>query len=327
MLPTTTAVIPGLLTGAAVLKLPVNFTADAQGFTGGGAAIPGIVPVLNPGCIIEYGRMGDQDVQGSIPYQNVTFSGSGTKTPLSSFDAAATINITDSAIVHASGKNIGGDTTDFSMDGGKLIIGTTGPQPKMAGTYNITGGTVQFNGSAQTIRPKAYQNIEVTGKDVRNSSGNIALNDGGNFIVKPGGVFSINSDAITGSEGLQTVTIENGGLFKCGNDSGFNGFASTFSANSSIHKNIENINVEPGSTIEYMSDDDQQITNFNNLIYSNLVLSGAGNKIAPSDALIINGNLAKTSGSVFVHNKGNVIFKKFHWFAKLYISVTRHLFL
>ncbi len=82
---------------------------------------------------------------------------------------------------------------------------------------------------------------------------------------------------------------------------------------SAINSNIENIILKPNSTVEYsrsnlLSDGDQPITNANGLVYQNLVISGTGNKTAPSDNLIIQGNLSKTSTANFLHNNGTVIF-------------------
>jgi hypothetical protein len=58
-----------------------------------------------------------------------------------------------------------------------------------------------------------------------------------------------------------------------------------------------------------LTDGDQPITNANGLIYQNLILSGTGNKTAPPDDLIIQGNLSKTGSCTFIHNDGTVIFR------------------
>ncbi len=96
----------------------------------------------------------------------------------------------------------------------------------MNGLYNLTGGIVQFNYSGmttQTIRSlKNYDTIEVTGTNVGNSNGNINLNPNGSFVVKTNGIFMINADAIAGTNGTESVTVENGATFKCGNNEGFN---------------------------------------------------------------------------------------------------------
>ena len=288
-------------------------TRDKDNFTEQMEPYPGITPVLNSGCTIEYGSAGDQVVTARSDYQNITFSGSGTKTLANTFAPLLTVYITGSAIVYA-GYNFGDNGTapftNFTMDGGRLILATTGTQPCMTGTYTLTGGIIEFASSqltAQTIRSKSYQNIEVTGNNVGNSTGNISLNTNGTFTVKTGGVFEINDNSITGPGGTQIVTVENGGIFRTGNNEGFNGYNATFTNNSSIHQNIIIINLNAGSTVEYMRSGDQPVTNATGLIYSNLLISGTGNKTAPSGILTVQGNLIKSGTSTFAHNGGTVL--------------------
>ncbi len=206
------------------------------------------------------------------------------------------------------------------MDNGRIKFGTN-PSPAlplMNGAYNVTGGVVEYNGTSQTVRNKTYQNIEITGNGVGNSGGNITLNPNGTFKVKKYGVFTINNNTIKGvTYGTASVIVESGGLFKTGNNMGFNGFVANFAGqNSSINSNITNITLQPGSTVEYsrsnppLSSADQPITVANGLVYQNLTLSGTGNKIAPSDTAIltIQGNFTKTTASNFIHNGGTVLF-------------------
>ena len=204
-------------------------------------------------------------------------------------------------------------------DNSRLIVSGYGPNPQMNKSYNLIGGVIEFRGSGatpQTIRNQTYQNIEVTGTNVNNSDGNIILRNGGTFTVKNGGVFTINDNTIAGPVGVQTVIVESGATFKTGNTKGFHGFAFTTAPkfNSSLNADIENIILQPNSTIEYarasppLSSGDQPITNANNLIYQNLVLSGTGNKTAPINNLTIQGNLTKSGTCTFMHNNGTVVF-------------------
>lgn len=296
--------------GASVVINGRFINRDKDNFTGTNGAIPGITPTLNPGCTIEYALAGNQTVTGRSDYQHITFSGSGLKSLANAITPAGTVYITGSAIVDANGHNIGdGYTlTNFVMDGGRMILGTVGTQPMMAGNYTLTAGVVQFNGSSlQYIRPKNYQNIEITGVGVANSDGNITLNTNGTFTVKNGGVFEINDNNITGTGGTQSVTVESGGTFRCGNNQGFNGFVPTLTNNSSINAGITNISLNAGSTVEYIRKADQPITNANNLVYQNLALAGSGNKIAPSTMLTVQGNLQRSANAVFSHNNGTVL--------------------
>jgi hypothetical protein len=56
-----------------------------------------------------------------------------------------------------------------------------------------------------------------------------------------------------------------------------------------------------------MRNGDQPITNGNGLVYSNLMLSGTGNKIAPASMLTVQGNLLKSWSSIFIPNSGTVL--------------------
>ncbi|MGN6603270.1 MAG: hypothetical protein ACTHK8_12520 [Ginsengibacter sp.] len=295
-------------------------TTNTGGFSGSKSSIPSGGITVNSGSTIELYADGDQNINARDDFSNLIFSGSGTKTPTGSFSPAGTVTIKDDAIFDCRGRNIGDETesgptsTNLIMtDNSRLIVDTYGPNPKMAGTYDLTGGVIEFAGSnltAETIRSKNYQNIEVTGSNVGISWGNIYLNATGTFTVKNGGIFSMNDNTIKGEEGNQTVTVESGGLFKCGNNQGFNGAAITSAPiqSSALNEDIENIVLEPTSTIEYTRYGDQPITNAGGLIYQNLVISGSGNKTAPSDNLIIQGDFSKTSDANFVHNNGTVIF-------------------
>ena len=290
----------------------------------------GICNVFTPGngtytvnqSTINYNGTSNQSISNKFTYYNLTLSGSGTKTPSGaiSVDTNGTVKITGTAIANFTNYNLAStsaNTTAFTMDGGRLILGTTGTQPNMRGAYNLTGGVVEFantNASAQTIRTASYQNIEVTGSNVGNSSGNITLNSAGTFTVKSGGIFSINDNSITCPSGNGSITVENNGVFKTGNNKGFNGFVATLSDNSAIHANITNITLTDGSTVEYTKAANQTITEFKplpaspttadytnaNYGYYNLKISG-DNTTAPVSAKTVTGT------GVYVRNNLDVV--------------------
>ena len=295
------------IANGAILK-----TNNTGGFSGGGAAIVSEPIILETNSTIEFNRAGDQNFNSRSDFKNLTFSGSGIKKPASGFDPVGTIKITGTAVLDCTGYNVGDGSTNanLAMEGGRLIVSTGSTQPRMAGVYNITAGVVEFAGSsAKSIRSETYQHIEVAGSNVGNSNSNIVLRDQGSFTIKTGGIFTINDNGITGPTGTQTVTVETGASFNCGNNEGFNGFTATFSNNSSIHSNIENINLNAGSNVNYMRNGDQPITNNNGLIYQHLSIAGtSGNKTAPSGILTIHGNFLKSGACNFVHNNGTVIF-------------------
>ena len=287
-------------------------TSNSKGFSGGGSAIVAEPIILEANSTIEFNRVGDQNFNARADFKNLIFSESGIKKPGNSFAPVGTVKITGTAILDCTGHNVGDGTTNanLTMDGGRLIVSTGGVQPMMGGVYNLTGGVVEFVGSSsKSIRSKTYQNIEVSGSDVNNSSSNIVLNNLGTFTLKNGGVFTINDNGISGPAGTQTVMVESGGTFNTGNNEGFHGFTATFTNNSSIHSNIENIILNTGSNVNYSRDNNQPITNANGLSYQHLVISGiAGIKTAPSGILTISGNLTKSGNSNFAHNNGTVVF-------------------
>jgi hypothetical protein len=285
-------------------------TGNADGFSGTNSSIPSGTVTLNPGCTIEYNALGDQTVTSRSDYKNITFSGSGIKTPSSGFTPTGTLTITGSAILDATGYNIGdgvAGTTNFTMDGGRLILSTTGTQPMMNGVYNLSGGVIQFDNNGATTQairsPETYYAIEVTGSNVGNSLGNINLAPNGSFTVY--GTFNINADQIIGTFGSQTIIVEPGATFQCGNANGFSGGNGSVGNITSVKSDIETIDLLPGSTVDYIRSNNQTITN--QIPYQNLTISGTGNKTAPSGILEIKGNLIKSGTSVFAHNNGTVL--------------------
>ncbi|MEO8416539.1 MAG: hypothetical protein ABI472_22940 [Ginsengibacter sp.] len=291
-------------------------TKDIAGFYANNAAIDnGInVPLINVASEIEYGLSGDQAVQGStVSYYHVTFSGSGTKTLASATAPRGTVYITGNAIVqagiHTFGDNGVPPLTNFVMDGGRLIMsGTNNPQPHMTGAYSVTGGVIEFacpNSSGQTIRNQTYYAIEVTGAYVGNSLGNINHAPNGSFTVKSGASFTINADQITGTSGSQIVTVEADASFLCGNADGFSGGNGSPGNSTSIKSDIENIVLQPGSTVDYRRNNIQKITN--QTAYHHLFLSGTNKKTAPAGILTVLGDLTKSGSCTFAHNGGTVL--------------------
>jgi hypothetical protein len=297
-------------------------TSNSNGLKGTGCNFSNSATIIfNDGNTIEYNGANQEITSTTVldaPYYNIIFSGSGRKTLNSGIDVHpnGSLKITgESVIVDASQKNIASElsnNTAFIMDGGRLILGTSSnvPLPLMQGNYNISGGVIEFNHSGnitQTIRTNNYQNIEITGDNVGNSSGNITLNKNGTFTVKPTGVFQISANSITCPAGGGIVTVENGGIFKTANNQGFHGFTTNASFQySSIHSNITDIRLLPGSTVEYNSSTTQPIT-ADKLIYKKIIFSGNGKKILPKDELIIEENITTSANSIFDHNGGTII--------------------
>lgn len=307
-------------TSGSVIVYGIYRTSISGGFAFGSisnTSIPSGTIMVKPGSTIELYALGDQGLNARPDFANLIFSGSGIKTPSSGFNPMGTVTIKNDAILDCTGYNVGDANTNLTMtDNSRLIVNTISTQPSMTGIYTLTGGTIEFAGSnvtTETIRTETYHNIEITGNNVGNSGGNITLNSLGIFTVKSGGVFTINDNSIKGVDGTAAVVVESGGLFNCGNNKGFNGFTAMLTSNSSVNSDITNITLQTGSTVAYtrsnppLSNGDQQITNADGLVYQNLILSGTGNKTAPSGTLEIKGDLSKEGSAVFVHNNGTVL--------------------
>jgi len=280
-------------------------TKDVEGFTGTNAAIPGITPVLNTGCTIEYGLMGNQIFNARSDYKNITFSGSGSKFLSSGCIPVGTVYITGNATLETLNFTFGDISTNLTMDGGRFRLAGTGTKPDIEGTYNLTGGVIEFFGGTpatnQTIRGSAsifYYNIEVNSPYVANSNANINLSAGGSFTIKAGSSFTINDESITGQTGTQTITLESGAKFICGDADGFSGGTGTTST--SIRSDVENVYLNTGSTVEYSRASAQVFSARND--YQNIIISGGGEKTLNgpstiSDMLTLTNGLVTTTST------------------------------
>ncbi len=285
-------------------------TKNLNGIKGTGSTFLSSSFTINDGSTIDFyaPAPGSQVIETSVNYYNITFRG-GTKTfsstnPINVNTTAGTVSILGTGVyIDASANNIastGGNSTNFVMEGGTLILGMTGAQPNMDGTYNITGGLIRFNRtSGQTIRPKTYNNIEIaSGATVGSSSGYISLNANAIFTVKSGAIFnntnySIKADGVTTG---QQIIVENGGKITSDRNGGFYGSDGTGSVFSAIHSNIAaaNILLDPGSTVELNASGDQT-TKLGGVTYGNLILSGSGNKYFEG-TVNVKGDLTNNAG-------------------------------
>lgn len=243
----------------------------------------------------------------------LVFNASGNKT----IATAGTLEIRKGIVEDTSANSfadLASNTGNLTMSGGRYRIFKAGTQPDLSGTYNLTAGIVEFAGTlSKTIRsPKTYQNIEVTGNDVGNSSGNITLNSNGTFTVKnngvaatpPVGIFTINANAIVGPTGTQTLTVEGGAIFKTGDTFGFSG-----GTNTSVKNDIETITLQDDSTVEYSKatgTGDQTITLFSPS-YRNLTISGTGVKTLQNDSATRVEEDLKVDAAKLLLNAGQIL--------------------
>ncbi|UMY66633.1 MULTISPECIES: hypothetical protein [unclassified Flavobacterium] len=286
-------------------------TRDPDGFVGTGAAIPSITPVLNTGSTVEYALTGNQAVQGTTAptYQNITFSGGGTKTLASTNAVVGTITISDSVVFDAGNNAFGSTTSNLTMTGTSRykLGGTTASKPESGGTYSLgSGTTIEFTGtSATNIRVSSptinYANVEISGTNVSNPATVTGIR------FQAGGTF----------------TVKNGGTFKLANTAGFTGGTTTAINNT----NNPTVTLEAGSKIEYAGAN-QTLTPFTPK-YQDLAISGTGTKSITSSSEILVGNnltvsastlevpseklltvtnaITNTGGTIWVKDKGNLV--------------------
>lgn len=308
--------------------LGVLRTSNTNGLVETGGAIPGGTLTLNNGSTIDYyAPSGNQIISTSPRYKKIIFSGGGTKKPSSSSNVEATehVTITGTPTVDFSrsnlGASIGSNSTKFTMDGGRLILGMPGNNnlnPIMDGEYNLTGGTIEFTRttlpttlSADRIRtPKTYHNIEITGSStITYAGGNLTLQPNANILVKNGSalVGANGSSSIVGSTN-SSLTLENNATFKTASEAGFYGAASTFPDPSPSVRNNVTLNLNAGSTIEYAretgilpassTDPGHQVITALATGYPNLKISGSGEKIPNAKSLIVNNTTIVAGGTL-----------------------------
>jgi hypothetical protein len=280
--------------GSSTLNISGTFiTRDVHGFVGSTATAvytdsPSsvLVPTLNPGCTIVYGLAGNQAVQGltAPTYQNITFSGGGTKTLASTNSVVGTISIVGATVFDAGNNSFGSTTSNIIMTGASVYkLGGSGIKPDSGGSYTLgTDSTLEFTGSSATqIRlAPSYAKVVISGTNVKAGStdeGGLTFQNPGSFTVKTNGVFKVTN--ATGFTGSTTAGIKN--------------------------TTSPTITLESGSTIEY-SGANQTITALpfalNSLTstttYSNLKISGTMTKTLPATEVLVNNNLDITSSKI-----------------------------
>ncbi|HEV7333826.1 MAG TPA: hypothetical protein VGN63_22520 [Flavisolibacter sp.] len=245
--------------GSPSLSLAGTFlTRDAQGFVGSGSSLPSLIPVILPGAIVNFGRNGDQIVQATPHYQELRFSGSGTKTPSSALSLAGTLAITGTATLNGSDHTIGGLANHLVMTGSsRLVVGGTGTQPAIGGLYSLAPGTTiifsNSNPTTSTIRQGGpviqYADVEISGSNVTAPLSGITLQAGARLTVKGGGTLKLSS--VNGLYGPSGAAL--------------------------LSTHAPAINLQPGSTIEYNGAAQVVTTGYP---YSRLTLAGSGEKTA-----------------------------------------------
>lgn len=191
-------------------------TRHTGGLWGTGSAIPSYTGnlTLEVGSTIDYYATENQVISSGKDYYHIIFSGGGIKTPQNATNVHTngSITITGNPIVNYTANNLGLtglNSTNFTMDGGKLIIGTGDTQPRPGGTYNISGGAIEFTGSSVTnikVGPD-YYDVIISGQN-KTPNGK-TLNIQNILSVTPTGEFIIPSTPDFGSPDFEPPYVVN----------------------------------------------------------------------------------------------------------------------
>lgn len=310
----------------------------------GGPSLPNFAGTItfNTNSTLTLNGNGAQILKGGLDYKNLNFDNS-TYTTLASNPASivGTVSVKSTATLDIGNSNgFGNGSTNLTMTGSSRfrMSGSTSSKPDIDGTYSLTGGVVEFYGSNVTrqnikgktaagVTPINYYNIEVKGSNVGIGLYNIVITSNPlcSFTVKSGATYTMSDQTITGTVSPTStckVNVEAGALFNCGNDKGFHGFLQMGLSSSSLNSNIAagSVTLSPGSTVSYIKDGDQTITN--TVEYQHLIIAGnTGIKTAPSALpLVVDGDFTKTGNSVFAHNNGVVEMKNSSAFQNYYCT-------
>ncbi len=154
----------------------------------------------------------DLVINNTLPNGGVTASGNVTITNLRSLRmTSGFFDMVTYTLSQASGN------ANLIATGGDLRLGKLSTTlPEFTGTYNITGGTITFNGSAaQTIRslntaPANYHSIVLSGAGTKTLAGNATVR--GNWTTS-GATLAGNFVVTFSGTGIQTITNTAGQLF------------------------------------------------------------------------------------------------------------------
>jgi hypothetical protein len=142
---------------------------------------------LQSGSEVRYIRNGNQNIEASLTYHNLTLGGSGDKTVsanltvLDKFNlkgAARFVNSTNSSVSCGSNLIDSSSTTNHAFGTGSYTF--TGTTIAATSLLNFTGASVTFSGSSVTIGDGAYGNANITFGTVNATNTNTALILGAN---------------------------------------------------------------------------------------------------------------------------------------------------
>ena len=233
---------------------------------------------ITAGTTVEYASGVAQSVSSTPAYQNLTFTGLGTKTLLGNITPAGNLTLIGSTF------NLGTFTANRSAAGGTLnldatstlLIGGTNTFPSNYTTNTLSAGSVvNYSGTNQNVSVKSYSNLSLSGSGTKTLLGNIT--PGGNLTVT-GSTFDLGSFTADRSSAGGTLSLDATSSLLIGST---NSFPANYATNT----------LTAGSTVNYYGTNQNVAAN----TYSNLIISGGNIKTLIGSALV-NGTLTLTSG-------------------------------
>ncbi len=265
----------------------------------------------------------------NLSYKNLTISGSATLASTFSVVPSGIFSITGTATFGANQTTAFGGNTIVSgsgildlstysftqsgktltlSSGGMLKIGGTNGLPTF-GTYSLTGGTVEFYGTTQSIAAQTYGNLTISGSrgasNVTLASGTINISS----TFNPSATFSSGNYLTSGNtvnyngSGAQTISAFNyNNLTSSSSGSRTLASSGTIGIKGNFNTGTNSYTIT-GSTIDFNGGGMQTIPAFN---YYNLTSSNSGDRIlAPSGIIgIVN---VFTQGTNFFTTSGSTI--------------------
>jgi hypothetical protein len=191
-----------------------------------------------------------------------------------------------------------GDVTG-SAGLGSLTLGSgtlnIGGNLAYSGTLTAgTGSTVNYNGTAQSIRAITYYNLTLSNSDTKTAAGAIPIIN--NFTINSGVTYNAANNQLTRS-GSGTATITINGTYSTTDADGFSGSSTT-----SIHSTGTSIVLGSTSVIQYATSGTQAISARTD--YTRIIVSGSGTK-TPAGTTTLSGDLDVSAGTFAV--AGNTV--------------------
>ncbi|WP_343704958.1 GEVED domain-containing protein [Flavobacterium sp.] len=174
---------------------------------------------------VNFNGSGNQNI-GGYTYNNLTTSGNGTKSALGNLTVGGSLNVGSNTILNMGTNQLLGTLTTIANNG---VIRTQSTNGTPIPTGKTWGGTMQYDGTSQTISQGIYSNLTISGTNIKTlnanttvnnnlsiesgttldvSTTNYALNVGGNFTNN--GTFTPRTGVVTlNGSGAQSFNVPN----------------------------------------------------------------------------------------------------------------------